>query len=152
MLTVKQGVDTPGFYTPENYERAVVFLEWMTHRIHSNTNYRTTGVLGVMNEPVHASDYPDEAADMLENFYPAAYTRIRAMERSLGVRPRHHLKIQYMGWGTHGALATQHLSCRQMQQVSSSTTIATTNGIQTWSKRRKVMCLLPVAMTEAAIP
>lgn len=101
MLTVKQGVDTPGFYTPENYERAVVFLEWMTHRIHSNTNYRTTGVLGVMNEPVHASDYPDEAADMLENFYPAAYTRIRAMERSLGVRPRHHLKIQYMGdaWG-----------------------------------------------------
>lgn len=54
-----------------------------------------------MNEPVHSSEYPAEAADMLENFYPAAYSRIRAMERSLGVKPRHQLKIQYMGeaWG-----------------------------------------------------
>jgi len=68
----------------------------MTQRIHSNRNYRTTGVLQVMNEPVHASDYPDEAADMVENFYPAAYTRIRAMEQSLGVRPQNQLKIQYM--------------------------------------------------------
>jgi len=74
----------------------------MAQRIHSNGNYRTTGVLQVMNEPVHAADYPTEAADMIENFYPAAYTRIRATERSLGVHPRHQLKIQYMGkaWGS----------------------------------------------------
>ena len=95
-------VRTPGFYTPENYERAAGFLEWMAQRIHSNRNYRTTGVLQVMNEPVHAFDYPAEAADMIKNFYPTAYTRIRAMEQSLGVRPQHQLKIQYMGdaWGS----------------------------------------------------
>ena len=97
----EQRVDVPGFYTPENYERALNFLEWIAKRIYSNKSYRTTGVLQVMNEPVHASDYPVEAADMIKNFYPSAYTRIRATERSLGVRSGSELKIQYMGkvWG-----------------------------------------------------
>lgn len=97
-----QGVDTPGFYTYENYERALKFLEWMALRIHSNQNYRTVGVIQVMNEPVHSSNYPSEAADMVETFYPAAYSRIRTAERSLGVRPHQQLKIQYMGdaWGS----------------------------------------------------
>lgn len=74
----------------------------MTQRIHSNNNYRMTGVLQVINEPVHAAQYPGQAADMLKNFYAPAYTRIRSMEQSLGVKPANELKIQYMGdaWGS----------------------------------------------------
>lgn len=74
----------------------------MTLRIHSHPNYGTVGVLEVMNEPVHASDFPEQAADMVESFYPAAYIRIRAAERALRVPKFQQLKVQYMGtaWGS----------------------------------------------------
>lgn len=74
----------------------------MALRIQSHQNYKTVGVLQVLNEPVHASDYPEQAANMVESFYPAAYIRIRAAERSLGVPEAQQLKIQYMGnaWGS----------------------------------------------------
>lgn len=99
---IRQGLSTPGLYTAENYQRAVDFLEWMAERIHTNANYRTTGVLQVMNEPVHADEkYSTQAADMNANFYPAAYKAIRAKEATLGVSPSNELKVQFMGlaWG-----------------------------------------------------
>ncbi|KAI5866045.1 glycoside hydrolase family 5 protein [Durotheca rogersii] len=95
-------VDYPGFYTQENYERTYQFLEWMAERIHTNDNYRTVGTLQVMNEPVHSSEYPDLAANMVANFYPGAWTRIRDRERQLGVADNERLHIQMMGiaWGS----------------------------------------------------
>ncbi|KAI1777015.1 glycoside hydrolase family 5 protein [Hypoxylon cercidicola] len=95
-------VSYPGFYTQENYERACNFLEWMAERIHTNSSYRTVGTLQVMNEPVHASDYGSLAADMIANFYPAAWNRIRSREDKLGVSSSDRLHIQMMGtaWGS----------------------------------------------------
>ncbi|KAH6893337.1 glycoside hydrolase superfamily [Thelonectria olida] len=95
-------VPDPGFYTPENYERAYKFLEWMTKRIHVNGNYTTVGMLQVLNEPVHVAAWKDDAADMIENFYPGAYGRIQAMEGYLSVAKADRLHIQFMGtsWGS----------------------------------------------------
>ncbi|KAF4996493.1 hypothetical protein FDECE_12409 [Fusarium decemcellulare] len=92
----------PGFYTPENYERALKFLEWMTKRIHTNGNYTTVGMLQVLNEPVHVAKWKAEAADMIENFYPKAFQRIQAMEGYLKVADSERLHIQFMGksWGS----------------------------------------------------
>lgn len=89
-------VSYPGFYTQDNYERANKFLEWMAERIHMNNSYRTVGTLQVMNEPVHASDYGSLAADMIANFYPNAWTRIRSREDQLGVSLNDRLHIQMM--------------------------------------------------------
>lgn len=96
------GVGYPGFYTAENYERACKFLEWMAERIHTNRNYRNVGALEVMNEPVHASDYGSQAADMIANFYPKAWSRIRDRENKLNVTPNNRLHIQMMdtSWGS----------------------------------------------------
>ncbi|KAM0198993.1 hypothetical protein ACHAPI_003437 [Fusarium lateritium] len=89
-------VPDPGFYTPENYERAYKFLEWMTKRIHTNGNYTTVGMLEVLNEPVHVPKWKDEAADMIKNYYPNAYKRIQAMEGYLKVPAADRLHIQFM--------------------------------------------------------
>ena len=75
-----QGTAVPGFFTDANYERANQFLEWMTERIHTNDAYRTVGMIEVM----------------LENFYPAAWDRIRGRENQLGVAEEDLLHIQYM--------------------------------------------------------
>jgi aryl-phospho-beta-D-glucosidase BglC (GH1 family) len=91
-----QGVEYPEFYNQENYERALKFLEWMADRIHTNQAYHNVGMLQVMNEPVHSSEYPSEAADMIAKFYPQAYERIRAAEANLNVSDGDRLHIQYM--------------------------------------------------------
>lgn len=90
------GVSSPGFYTQDNYERAYKFLEWMANRIHTNSNYRTVGTLEVINEPVHSGDYPSQAADMVANYYPNAWTRIRNAEKKLNVAADKQLNIQMM--------------------------------------------------------
>jgi hypothetical protein len=97
-----QKTTQPDFHNVYNYERAAQFLEWMTNRIHTQQEYRTTGVLQVLNEPVSKTNFPDEAADMIKNFYPQAYYRIRAAEDLLGVEIDQQLKIQYMSrnWGS----------------------------------------------------
>ncbi|KAI0899156.1 glycoside hydrolase family 5 protein [Annulohypoxylon nitens] len=96
------GVSSPGFYTKDNYERAYKFLEWMANRIHTNNNYRTVGTLEVINEPVHSGDYPSQAADMVANYYPNAWTRIRNAEKKLNVAADKQLNIQMMdkSWGS----------------------------------------------------
>ncbi|KAH7311607.1 glycoside hydrolase superfamily [Stachybotrys elegans] len=94
-------IPVPEFYTAENYERALKFLERMTNRIHTNANYTTVGMLQVLNEPVRTAAFRDKAADMIENFYPQAYQRITDMEESLSVAKADRLHIQFMGtsWG-----------------------------------------------------
>ncbi|KAI1185220.1 glycoside hydrolase family 5 protein [Nemania serpens] len=95
-------VSSPGFYTGDNYERAYKFLEWMTERVHTNPAYFNVGMLQVINEPVHAGDYPSEAANMIANYYPGAWKRIRDREAQLGVADSDKLHIQFMGdaWGS----------------------------------------------------
>ncbi|KAI0439424.1 glycoside hydrolase superfamily [Xylaria telfairii] len=95
-------VDSPGFYTADNYERAYKFLEWMTERVHTNSAYFNVGMLQVINEPVHAGDYPSQAADMVANYYPTAWTRIRNREAQLNVADNDKLHIEYMAeaWGS----------------------------------------------------
>lgn len=55
-----------------------------------------------MNEPVSKIDFPQEAADMIQNFYPEAYSRIRTAEEVLGIDEEQQLKVQYMSrtWGS----------------------------------------------------
>lgn len=89
-------MDNAGFYTSENYERATKFLEWMAERIHTTEKYWNVGMLQVMNEPVHASDHSAEAADMIANFYPMAWKRIRDTEHRLNTADANLLHIQFM--------------------------------------------------------
>lgn len=91
-----QGVDQAGFYNHDNYERAAQFLEWMAERIHTNDNYKSVGMLQVINEPVHSGDHPSEAADMVNTFYPLAWNRIRDREAKLSVKDDDRLHIQFM--------------------------------------------------------
>ncbi|KAK8067594.1 hypothetical protein PG996_006706 [Apiospora saccharicola] len=93
----------PGFYTSANFERANKFLEWMAERIHKNNAYRNVYALQVMNEPVHAdNEFGSQAAAMIKDFYPAAWSRIRNREKSLGVAAKDQLNIMFMGdsWGS----------------------------------------------------
>ncbi|KAI1141658.1 glycoside hydrolase family 5 protein [Hypoxylon sp. FL0543] len=96
------GVSKPGFYTQDNYERAYKFLERMTERIHTNNTYRTVGTLEVINEPVHSSDYPSQAADLVANYYPNAWNRIRNAEDKLNIAADKRINIQMMdkSWGS----------------------------------------------------
>ncbi|KAG6007241.1 hypothetical protein E4U54_000049 [Claviceps lovelessii] len=97
-----QSVKQAGFFTPANYERAAQFLEWMTEMIHTNPAYKTVGMLEVMNEPIMSRTNPQQAADMIKNFYPLAWKRIRAREQKLAVKQQDRLHIQMMGkvWGS----------------------------------------------------
>ncbi|KAI0856991.1 glycoside hydrolase family 5 protein [Xylaria cubensis] len=92
----------PGFFTVANYERANQFLEWMTERIHTNDAYRTVGMIEVINEPIKRRVNAMDADNMLKNFYPAAWNRIRDRESKLGIAKEDMLHIQYMGsnWGS----------------------------------------------------
>lgn len=89
-------LSSPGFYTGDNYERAYKFLEWMTERAHTNPAYFNVGMLQVINEPVHAGDYPSQAANMIANYYPGAWNRIRGREAQLGIADSDKLHIQFM--------------------------------------------------------
>ncbi|CAJ2505731.1 Uu.00g131250.m01.CDS01 [Anthostomella pinea] len=95
-------VSTPGFYTADNYERAYKFLEWMTERVHTNSAYYNVGMIEVINEPVQSGSYPSEAADMIANYYPTAWSRIRAREDQLSVTDSNRVHIQMMAtaWGS----------------------------------------------------
>ncbi|KAI1636331.1 glycoside hydrolase family 5 protein [Biscogniauxia mediterranea] len=94
-------VDVPGFFTPENYERACQFLEWMAERIHTNNAYRSVGMLEVMNEPIKHRANATDSDDMVKNFYPAAWDRIRARESELHVAGKDLLHIQFMARGSN---------------------------------------------------
>ncbi|KAI5917239.1 glycoside hydrolase family 5 protein [Camillea tinctor] len=95
-------VPKPGFFTLKNYERACEFLDWITERIHTNKAYRSVGMLEVMNEPIKHRVNATDSEDMVKNFYPAAWDRIRARESKLHVPKQDLLHIQFMGsnWGS----------------------------------------------------
>lgn len=61
----------------------------MTNRIHTNDNYRTVGVLEVLNEPDR-----ENGEDMRKNYYPLALKAIRDAEK--GVANGDVLKVQFM--------------------------------------------------------
>ncbi|KAH6952427.1 putative endo-beta-1,6-glucanase [Ilyonectria sp. MPI-CAGE-AT-0026] len=88
-------VEKPGFYNATEYARAYKFLQWLTRLVHTNRNFRTVGMLGVINEPNW-----DEPS-VLSDFYPTAYSKIRSVESSLRVKAKSALHIQYMDtkWG-----------------------------------------------------
>lgn len=100
----------PGFYTQANYERACRFLEWMAERVHTKAEYRNVYALEVLNEPIRRDQPIDGstataarmAQDMVDNFYPEAWRRIRAREAELGTREQDYLHIMFMGagWGS----------------------------------------------------
>lgn len=66
-----QYAPTPGFYADYQYSRALSFLSWMTTNIHSNTNFRTVGVLEIVNEPVQNAG---SVGTMLSSYYPNAFS------------------------------------------------------------------------------
>ncbi|KAN0070042.1 Glycoside hydrolase superfamily [Elaphomyces granulatus] len=88
-----------GFYNSDNYERALKFLEWMANMTHTNNNFRNVGMLEVVNEPENS---PDDADSVRSNYYPQAFTRIRAVEQQLGLNKSRYLHIQMMDqrWGS----------------------------------------------------
>lgn len=64
-----QNAQEPGFYTEENYERALKWLEWMTELVYQTDEMRNVGMLEVVNEPVQDND---KASSMREKYYPQA--------------------------------------------------------------------------------
>ena len=89
-------VDTPGFFTSSQYERAYQFLEWMANIIHTDPAFWMVGTLQVVNEP--AANYPS----LVSEFYPNAWKRIRAAEAALKTTRENLLHIQMMDqrWGS----------------------------------------------------
>ena len=65
----------------------------MTNIIHTNNAYRNVGMLEVVNEPVQN---PSTVATMLQDYYPTAWSRIRAAEAALNVGSNNLLHIQMM--------------------------------------------------------
>ncbi|BBN01800.1 glucan endo-1,6-beta-glucosidase [Marchantia polymorpha subsp. ruderalis] len=92
-------VSTPGFFNSYNYERAYQFLEWMTRLRHTNNNYANVGAIEVINEPRPQTSA--EKASLVNDYYPTAYNRIRAVEDSLNIAQNDRLHIQMMDtrWG-----------------------------------------------------
>ncbi|KAF2477974.1 glycoside hydrolase [Lindgomyces ingoldianus] len=90
-----QYAPTAGFFVSWQYDRAYKFLQAMTQRIHTNSAYRTTGMLEVLNEPER--NHPD----LITSYYATAYAKIRETESQLNVAQGQQLTIQFMdkGWG-----------------------------------------------------
>lgn len=89
-----QVAPSPGFYVDYQYERAYKFLEWMTHIIHTNRNYRNVGMLEVVNEPQQGGNSNTDS--MRRTYYPTAWKRIRAAEDALKISQNNRLHIQMM--------------------------------------------------------
>jgi len=88
-----------GFYVDWQYERAYKWLEWMTNIIHTNTNFAQAGTIQLVNEPLQDGN---TQGSMIQQYYPTAFSRIRAVESRLGVPSAKRLHIQMMNekWGS----------------------------------------------------
>lgn len=64
-----QNPQEPGFYTDDNYERALKWLEWMTNLVYTVVELRNVGMLEIVNEPVQDDD---KASSMRSKYYPQA--------------------------------------------------------------------------------
>jgi aryl-phospho-beta-D-glucosidase BglC (GH1 family) len=99
ILTWTQYAPSAGFYVDWQFERALKFLEWMTNKIHTSSNFRSVGMLEIINEPIQD---PGSVGSMRSSYYPSAFQRIRAAEAALGIPAANELHIQMMNakWGS----------------------------------------------------
>ncbi|KAF5698981.1 murein transglycosylase [Fusarium globosum] len=94
-----QYASTVGFYSDQNYECAIEWLEWMTDIIHTKKEYRNVGMLELVNEPLN---WDNAVNSLRKTYYPKAYSAIRKVEDKLKVTSNNRLHIQMMGslWGS----------------------------------------------------
>lgn len=94
-----QFASSAGFYVSWQYERAYKFLEWMTRMIHTDSAFYNVGALQVVNEPIQSYS---QVPTLVNEFYPNAWKRIRAVEDSLGTAKDQRIHIQMMNekWGS----------------------------------------------------
>ncbi|KAJ3148165.1 hypothetical protein HK101_002173 [Irineochytrium annulatum] len=91
-----------GFYNDYDYGRAERWLSWMTNRIHTNSAYRTVGMIEVLNEPVSQHDgggrypAPGQVPGLINTYYPGALRAVRSAEDALGVPAGNRLHVQFM--------------------------------------------------------
>lgn len=95
-----------GFFNNYNYGRAEKWLSWMTNRIHTNSAYRTVGMIEVLNEPVSMHDRnsdgsnrypaPGEDPSLVQTYYPAALAAVRSAEDKLNIASSQRLHVQFM--------------------------------------------------------
>ncbi|KAF2711760.1 glycoside hydrolase family 5 protein [Pleomassaria siparia CBS 279.74] len=88
-----------GFYQTYQFERAYSFLQAMTDRIHDYSQYRTVGMLEVVNEPAKGH------ANLVSEYYATAYAKIRESETNKSIPADQQLTIQFMdsAWGAGNA-------------------------------------------------
>lgn len=89
----------------------------MAERVHTKHEYRNVYALEVLNEPIRRDHQINGntdtavrmAQDMVENFYPRAWQRIRDRETRLGTPEQDRLHIMFMGAGWGSGDPTTHL-------------------------------------------
>ncbi|KAI9889687.1 MAG: hypothetical protein M1814_005088 [Vezdaea aestivalis] len=86
----------PGFYGKDGYARAVKFWQWMTKIIHTDSNFRTVGMVGILNEPT--ADNPGRTGSMITDFYPTVLKKIRETEASVGAKNKLHVQFMDKMW------------------------------------------------------
>ncbi|ORY70599.1 glycoside hydrolase superfamily, partial [Leucosporidium creatinivorum] len=95
-------VDTAGFFTTDNFQRAVDCLTNWTTEVHTNDIFSTVVMLQVVNEPLQDTS---KTGTMLSEFYPNALKAVRDAEAALGISCDDSsyacLGVQYMdkAWG-----------------------------------------------------
>jgi hypothetical protein len=69
----------------------------LTRIIHTDSNFRNVGMIEVLNEPMQGAP-----SSLVTEYYPTAYSKIRATENSLNIGPWDLLHIQFMNqaWGS----------------------------------------------------
>ena len=80
----------------------------MTNIIHTNPQYKSVGMLELVNEP-EQSDNADTQS-MRDTYYPTAFERIRAAEASLSVSADQALHVQMMNEKWNAGDPDQYLS------------------------------------------
>ncbi|GAA6016227.1 hypothetical protein JCM10207_000437 [Rhodosporidiobolus poonsookiae] len=95
-------VDTPGFYTDENFQRAYDCLTNWTTLAHTDADFSSVVAIHVVNEPKQ-----DSSLDIASTYYPGAQKAIRDAEAALGIvctddGESECLVIQFMdnSWGS----------------------------------------------------
>ena len=65
-----QYANQAGFYTTDQYDRALEFLEWMATNVHKDERFKTVGMLEVVNEPLQNAG---QVESMRKEYYPQAF-------------------------------------------------------------------------------
>ena len=65
----------------------------MTTLVHTNSSFRNVGMIEVVNEPIQNSPLD---TTMISEYYPTAWSRIRAAEDALQITANNRVHIQMM--------------------------------------------------------